>query len=226
MDLITKLDFLKDVKLFSDLSDEKLLGLSRLMSQRKVVKHQFIYNTGEPCHELYFLNNGIVKIGKHSDDGKEIIRSIIQPSAIFGEGGVVGAKNYDNFAKAMDTKVSFYVLKVEDFKSFLSQNPELSFKLISSLGDKLRNAEKRFESLVFKDARARIIDFLKDNAKNFGRQVGYEMLIKHSLTQQDIANFTGTSRQTVTSVLNDLKKSNKIHFKRKSILIRDVASLS
>jgi CRP-like cAMP-binding protein len=108
----------------------------------------------------------------------------------------------------------------------LTHNPELCFKLINSLGEKLRHTEKRFESLVFKDARARIIDFLKDNAKDFGRQVGYEMLIKHSLTQQDIANFTGTSRQTVTSVLNDLKKSNKIYFKRKSILIRDMASLS
>jgi CRP-like cAMP-binding protein len=52
------------------------------------------------------------------------------------------------------------------------------------------------------------------------------MLVKHSLTQQDIANFTGTSRQTVTYVLNDLKRQNQIYFKRKSILIRDIASLS
>ena len=80
--------------------------------------------------------------------------------------------------------------------------------------------------MILKDARARIIDFLKDNARNQGKQIGYEMLLKHSLTQQDIANFTGTSRQTVTSVLNDLKKSNLIYFKRKSILIRDMAALA
>jgi CRP-like cAMP-binding protein len=53
-----------------------------------------------------------------------------------------------------------------------------------------------------------------------------ELLIKHSMTQQDIANYTGTSRQTVTSILNDLKKTNKIYFKRNSILIRDIASLA
>jgi len=83
------------------------------------------------------------------------------------------------------------------------------------------------ESLIFKDARARIIDFLKDAADRHGRRIGIdELLVKHSLTQQDIANITGTSRQTVTSVLNDLKKLNLIHFTRRSFLIRDLAKLA
>ena len=92
----------------------------------------------------------------------------------------------------------------------------------STLDDK---AEERLESLIFKDARARIIDFLKDSANKRGRRVGYEMLLKHCLTQQDIANITGTSRQTVTSVLNDLRKENLIYFNRRTILIRDMERL-
>ena len=82
------------------------------------------------------------------------------------------------------------------------------------------------ESLIFKDARARIIDFLKESAETRGRKVGFEMLFKHCLTQQDIANLTGTSRQTVTSVLNDLRKDNLIYFNRNTILIRDMGKLS
>ena len=93
------------------------------------------------------------------------------------------------------------------------------------IGDRLRRVEDRLESLIFKDARTRIIDFIKDSASKRGRQVGFETLIKHSLTQQDIANLTGTSRQTVTSVLNELKKLNLIYFTRKSILVRDLAKL-
>ena len=81
------------------------------------------------------------------------------------------------------------------------------------------------ESLIFKDARARIIDFLKETAIKRGRQVGYEHFFKHSLTQQDIANITDTSRQTVTLVLNDLRKSNLIYFNRNSFLIRDMNKL-
>ena len=74
--------------------------------------------------------------------------------------------------------------------------------------------------------RARIIDFIKESAEKRGRRVGFEMLFKHCLTQQDIANITGTSRQTVTSVLNDLKRSDLIYFNRRSILIRDIAKLA
>ena len=90
----------------------------------------------------------------------------------------------------------------------------------------MESAEDRLEALIFKDARTRIIEFIKDSATKRGRKIGYETLLKHCLTQQDIANLTGTSRQTVTSVLNDLRKSNLINFNRNSILIRDIAKLS
>ena len=83
------------------------------------------------------------------------------------------------------------------------------------------------ESIIVEDARTRVINFLKENAITFGNKVGFnELLLKHSFTQQDIADFTGTSRQTVTTVLNDLKRSNIISLNRKRILIRDFAQLS
>jgi CRP/FNR family transcriptional regulator, cyclic AMP receptor protein len=91
---------------------------------------------------------------------------------------------------------------------------------------KLQRLEERLSSLILKDARERIIEFLVDTADKEGRQIGYEILIKLRITQQDIANLTGTSRQTVTAVLNDLRKSNLIHFTRNSFLIRDMAKLA
>jgi len=94
------------------------------------------------------------------------------------------------------------------------------------VGGRLREVENRLEDLVFKDARDRIIDFIKESAEKRGRRVGFEMLFKHCLTQQDIANITGTSRQTVTSVLNELKRLDLIYFNRRSILIRDMAKLA
>ena len=93
-------------------------------------------------------------------------------------------------------------------------------------GSRLMRAENKLESLIFKDARTRIIDFIKDSVNLRGRRVGYEMLLKHSLTHQDIANITCTSRQTVTLVLNELKKSDLIYFNRGKILVRDMARLA
>ena len=85
--------------------------------------------------------------------------------------------------------------------------------------------ERKLELLVFKDARTRVIEFLKDAAAWKGKKVGFETMIPTRLTHKDIAALTGTSRQTVTTILNELKDKNLINFDRKKILIRDLAAL-
>jgi CRP-like cAMP-binding protein len=220
-----KADFLRNFPLFEDLPNSELVKLASIIDKRESPKYHFIYQAGDLTDMIYFLEAGTLKIGTHSKEGKEVIKSILHPKAMFGELSLLGEEKRADFAKTMDSATVYYIMKVSAFKEVVRANPQLSMKLISLLGRKLKNTERRLESMIIKDARARIIDFLKDNAKNQGRKVGFEMLLKHSLTQQDIANFTGTSRQTVTSVLNDLKKSNLIYFKRKSILIRDMAAL-
>lgn len=225
MDIQITTNFLSKFPLFEDLNFEELKGLSSIAMKKESPKYHYIYQAGDLTDSIYFLEKGTVKIGTHSGEGKEVIKSILHPKAMFGELSLLNEDKRVDFAKSMDSTTHYYVMKVSDFRNFLRNNSELSMKLIELLGRKLKNTERRLESLILKDARARIIDFLKDNARNQGKQIGYEMLLKHSLTQQDIANFTGTSRQTVTSVLNDLKKSNLIYFKRKSILIRDMSAL-
>jgi CRP/FNR family transcriptional regulator, cyclic AMP receptor protein len=86
--------------------------------------------------------------------------------------------------------------------------------------------EQRLESLVFKDSRTRIIEFLKSLAAKRGQRVGYEMLVRKFLTHQEIANLTATSRQTVTTVLNELRNKNILIFNRRRLLIRDMDKLA
>jgi len=212
--------------IFQNLDKEILNEMVRKLDVRKYKKNQYIYQINDHSHSVHFLIKGNIKIGTLSGSGKEVIKSIIHPEAMFGEMVLFREIKRENFALCLESDTRIYELDAEFFKMMIQKHFQLASNVISMLGKKLHFAEKRIESLVFKDARERIIDFLKDNANNFGKQIGFEMLIKHSLTQQDIANFTGTSRQTVTSVLNDLKKTNQIYFKRKSILIRDMSTLS
>jgi len=220
-----RLSFVRDFPLFNSMSDSEIFKVSELIQEKIVKKHQFIYRNGDACDSMYFLYSGVIKVGTLSTDGREVIKSIIHPKAMFGEWSLLGEEERTEFAITMDKSAIYFMLDSNDFRALMEANFDFAMKVMDLIGKKLRNTEKRLESLIIKDARSRIIDFLKDNAKNFGRKVGYEMLLKHSLTQQDIANFTGTSRQTVTSVLNDLRRSNKIYFNRKSILIRDMAGL-
>jgi len=226
MDLNIKVKYLSEVSLFEDMSQEELLELADLSFVKEYKKHQILYRVNDEADDVYILVNGVVKIISKSMDGREVIKTIIHPKSLFGTEYISAQGIRSNTAKSVDKDVVCLHISSKDFQTYLKNNWELTERFIKMLGTRLMYVEERFESLVFKDARERIIDFLKDNARINGRQVGLEMLIKHSLTQQDIANYTGTSRQTVTYVLNDLRRQNQIYFKRKSILIRDISSLS
>lgn len=222
----SNLDFFKQFPLFEVLSEEEMNQLLKMVEFRKVRKYDYIYNIGDASKHVNFLVKGIVKIGRHSDDGREVIKSILHPMAMFGELPLVGEQLRQDYAICMNEDVHIYTLKVTDFQRLIATNHKLCIAIMNYVGNRLREVENRLEDLVFKDARARIIDFIKESAEKRGRRVGFEMLFKHCLTQQDIANITGTSRQTVTSVLNELKRSDLIYFNRRSILIRDMARLA
>ncbi len=222
----TSLDFFKQFPLFSVLKEDEMNQLFNIVEFRKVKKYDYIYKIGDPSREVFFLVKGIVKIGRHSDDGREVIKNILHPMAMFGELPLMGEKTRQDYAISMNEDVHVYTLKVSEFQRLIATNHQLCIAIMNYVGNRLREVENRLEDLVFKDARARIIDFIKESAEKRGRRVGFEMLFKHCLTQQDIANITGTSRQTVTSVLNELKRSDLIYFNRRSILIRDMAKLA
>ena len=187
-------------------------------------KEEFVYFSDEPSKHIYLVADGRIKIGSYSDDGKEIIKAILQKGEVFGELAIVGEESRREFAQAMD-KVTICSLSIEDMDDLMKSNKELSFKMTKLIGLRLRKAERRIESLVFKDARTRILEFLIDSAQERGQKVGHETLVKDFLTHNDISNLTATSRQTVTTILNELRDANQINFDRKRLLIRDLDKL-
>ncbi|MBK8969781.1 MAG: Crp/Fnr family transcriptional regulator [Lewinellaceae bacterium] len=212
--------------ILSSLSPAELQDLVKVTEVHTAYKHGFIYLADEPSDYLCLLVQGTIKIGIYSPDGREIIKSIQHPYTMFGELGITGEGRRAEFACAMNQEVKYCLVRVEDFKRLLQQNFSLAQDVMLYLGERLRKAEHQWESLILKDVRTRIVEFLKESADKRGRQVGFETLVKHGLTQQDIANLVGASRQTVTAILNELRKSNLIHFNRNSILIRDMDKLN
>lgn len=212
--------------LLASLSEPELQRLTSMAERKTAPRHTLIYLADEPSEYICLLANGSVKIGIYSPDGREIIKSIQHPFTVFGELGLTGEHRRSEFAAAMSRDVDYFLIKVDDFKHLMQQNFRLSQAVMLYLGDRLRRAERHWESLILKDVRSRIVEFLKESAGERGRQVGFETLVKHGLTQQDIANLVGASRQTVTAILNELRKSNLIHFNRNTILIRDMDKLN
>jgi CRP/FNR family cyclic AMP-dependent transcriptional regulator len=222
----SKLWHLEQINLFKNLSDTELEELDDLTVMKTADKNQFIYFPKEPSKILFFLKAGRIKIGSYSQDGKEVIKAILYPGEVFGEMGIVGEESRKDFAVAMDADTRMCTLHVDQFVKMMHENSQLSLAVTKNIGEKLRNVERRLESLIFKDARERIIDFMKEMAIKYGKKIGVEVLVKHDLTHQDIASLTATSRQTVTTVLNDLKEKDLIYMERKRFLIRELDKLA
>jgi CRP-like cAMP-binding protein len=223
---VSKDAIISQIPLFNVLKTSEVEILKDMMEYKVAPRYSVIFHQDEKTNCLFILAKGSVKIGSVNDEGKEVIKQILHPEMIFGELSIVSDEGQKNFAVSLNKSVEYFTISVDDFKRLIRMNHQLCFMFITMIGNRLRHTESRLESLIFKDARSRIIDFLRENALSRGMQIGFETLFKHSLTQQDIANITGTSRQTVTSVLNELRKQNLIYFNRKSILIRDLANLS
>ncbi len=225
MENTDKLNLIDQFDLFDGLTEQEKQQLCNAMELRKKPRYSVIYQPGETSEHIYLLSKGAVKISTHSSEGKEVIKQLIHPEAIFGELALVGENTRNETAQSLKEEVNYYTIRVADFQRIIFANPGLSQRVLLLFGQRMMSAENKLESLIFKDARSRIVAFLHKVVSERGRRVGFEMLLKHSLTHQDIANITCTSRQTVTLVLNDLRKDNLIYFNRGRILVRDMEEL-
>jgi len=188
-------------------------------------KDEFIYFPDQQATHIYMIVSGRVRIGNYQDDGKEIVTAILSTGEIFGELALAGEEMRKDYAQAIDANTTICPLSLTELKELMFENRELSFKVLKLIGLRLMKLERKLELLIFKDARTRIVEFLKDTAAWKGKKIGFETMIPTRLTHKDIAALTGTSRQTVTTILNELKEKNLINFDRKKILIRDLESL-
>ena len=194
-------------------------------AHKKYKKGEYLYLPEEHSDRIYFLTEGRVKIGTYSEAGKEITKAILGPGEVFGELSLIGEQKRRDFAYSMEDTI-VCILSVPEMKSLMREHNGLGLFLMKIMGSRMLDLEQRLESLVFKDSRTRIIEFLHDLAEKKGQRIGYEMLVRKFMTHQEIANLTATSRQTVTTVLNELRNKNVLTFNRRRMLVRDMDLLA
>lgn len=225
MEIKSKIWYLENFSLFDCLSPDEMKLLSEKTTMRKKGKNEFIYFPEEPSSSIFLLKKGKVKIGTYSPDGKEIIKTILKEGEIFGEMSIAGEEKRSDFAQSIDEDVILCAISVKEMENIMKMNPNLSLRITKLIGFRFRKIERKFESLIFKDARARLLDFIKEMAIENGQKVGDEILIKFKLTHQDIGNLTAISRQTVTAILNQLEREGLIKLERNAILIHDIKKI-
>jgi len=217
--------FLENIDVGTILCPGKLEGVQDDKHLKVVKKGEYVYLPEDKSKLIYFLREGRIKIGSASEDGKEIIKAILNPGEVFGELSLVGESKRRDYAIALeDTKLC--CVEADQLSSLIKDHGSLSLFFMKMMGSKVLEMENRLESLVFKDSRSRIVEYLHDLVKKRGQRVGYEWVVRNFITHQEIANLTATSRQTVTTVLNELRSAEILTFNRKRLLVRDLDRLN
>lgn len=217
---LSKLWYFENFNLLAALSSSERMGLAQASVMRTIPRDSIIYFPEDHNHKLYFLKAGKVKISYYAPDGREMILSLLEPGEIFGEIALVDDTPSNEVAEVVEDAI-ICSIGCQELEQILCQNPVFNLQITKLIGLRLRKVQRRLTNLAFKTAPERIRAFIKELAEEHGRQLlTGQKEIKLHLKHDEIAKLTATSRQSVTSVFNELEKAGIIAYDRHRILIK------
>ena len=207
---------LKRSFIFSELSEKELAELAGLAARRSFGPGEFVFWEGDAPDSFYIVIEGRVKVLKHSSLGKEFIIAFFGPGEMFGEVAVFQDRPYPASAQAAaDTKV--LRIRREDFLSFVAQRPQVVLRIISVLGERLRDAQGRLKDLAGERVEQRLAHTLLMLSAKLGATLPF--------TRQEIADMAGTTTETAIRFISRLKDGGIIRSERGRITILDKTKL-
>lgn len=211
--------FLRDHKLFRVLSNDQLKQLCVITGFKEGKKGDIIYFSDSKEPRIYFLKKGAIKISEVDVNGNEITKEIIQKGDLFGELSLDTTIANNEYAQVLTNSVTICSFLLKDFEALMEQHPDLALSYTKLVGLKFKKLKNSYSNLVFKDARSRLIQFLKEWAARDGNETLDAIVIENYLTQQDIAHIICTTRQTATQLLNQLETEGHLKYDRKELVL-------
>ena len=211
---------LKNLPLFGELEDGDMREIWEQVHTRTYKKGNIILFEEDPGDSLFIINEGKVKITRLSEEGKEVILSILGEGEFFGEMSLLdGESRSANVIALSDSEV--FILKRQDFLEIIHKNPQIAITLLEELARRIRKSDQQIEFLSLSDAENRVALTLLRLAEESGTFKMGQVTIDELPMQQDMANMSGTSRETISRMLSDFKDKEYIDRKGKKLIILD-----
>ena len=211
---------LAGIELFSELNEDELQEVTALAQTRSVLRDTTIFNEGDTADAIFVVVNGRVKIVTTSTDGKEFILTVLGAGQVFGEMALL-EETTRSASVVTITAVELLVLARKDFDHLLNTSPGISRKLMAILSRRLRRANSKMESLAYMDVAGRLARYLLDLALDHGQRLGNGWVVVRRPTHSDIAHSIGTSRETVSRLINEFEEGFGLVNKGKFTYIRE-----
>lgn len=211
---------LRAVPLFRDFDDAQLEQIAAAVTNQHVGRHQFIVREGDPGETFYLIVEGSVAVCRIAADGRETILSILKEGDFFGEMSILDSSLRSASIKSL-TEVELGIIKRSDFLSLLDNNPRIGKLLVIELSERLRAANQLIAATTSQDIRSRLASLLLNLCENFGEKTEQGVRISLRLTNQEMANMIGTTRETVNRTLNRFWDEHLIDMRTSHVVIVD-----
>jgi len=209
--------YLKSHPLFANLAEQKIQEACNLVKVKTIYRGETIGYGERSFSKIYLLIKGKIKITESSDMDNELIKDIITAPDVFGDLGLAGNYSMEESAEALTANTIVCAFQVADFRKILQDNIMMALNYANIVNDKLRKLEGRHSDLVFRDAKSRLIRFIKNWARTDGNRIGDKIVLNNYLTHSDIAGVIATSRQSVNVLFNELRDSGLLFYNRQRI---------
>ena len=221
-----KMLLIRNYDLWCHLSDQDYKDLNIEHHYIEVRKGEYIYFEAYNHNKIYFVKEGYIRIGYIDADGNEKVKEIIQKGELFGQFTLERDNLHGEFAQAYKQDVSICAFHIDDFEKLLKKKPDLALRYSKQVGAKLRSIENRLLNLLNKDVKTRLIHFFWQLVEQkLGESMPEGFCMPNYLKHEDIANLIGSSRQTVTTMINELETEGILSYDRQQICFLNVKKL-
>jgi len=216
---------LASVPLFAALDVESAAMLERLMTTRSVARGHVVFREGDPGDRLFVVMDGKVKISRSAADGRENLLAVLGGGEMFGELSLFDPGPRTASVSAI-TDSTLASLDHDDLRPLLSERPGVAVELLQALAQRLRRTNEAMADLVFTDVPGRVAKALLDLSEKFGMPEQDGIRVRHDLTQEELAQLVGASRETVNKALSEFAHRGWLRIEGRSVLLLDSERLT
>ena len=217
-------EVLKKAPLFARLEDDSATALASAMGTIRLKKGEVLFHEGDSEDRLYVVVSGKIKLGRSGSAGRENLLAVLGPGQMFGELSVFDPGPRSTTATAV-TACEIRTLEHEELMGWLTGRPEVAQGLLGQMAARLRRANDVVADLVFSDVPGRVAKQLLELAKRFGDRGEDGVHVHHDLTQEELAQLVGASRETVNKALADFASRGWLRLEPRSVVLVDVERL-
>jgi CRP/FNR family cyclic AMP-dependent transcriptional regulator len=218
-------DVLRRTPLFATLDQDAAQSLRASMNEIELARGDLLFHEGDPGDSLYVVLRGKIKLGRTSGDGRENLVAVLGPGEMFGELSLFDPGPRSAGATAL-VDSTLLGLSSDELTPWLATRPDVARALLRAIARRLRRTNDSMSDLVFSDVPGRVAKALLDLSARFGTPAEDGIHVAHDMTQEELAQLVGASRETVNKALADFAGRGWLRLEARAVVLTNVERLS